>query len=143
MATTTQKYQEYSEQKRLLDEKLASSAARRQETFDRSAAESEEDAAKALRGKYIANRTSARQLPQIAAAKGLSGGAVKSAFRGLSGEYSEARSTLSSERDRAVAKLLESYSQGNEKDQESYAERLAALRRKYASLLGMMQLSGK
>ena len=46
----------------------------------------------------------------------------------------EGRENLIKERDRAVAKLLESYEQGSQKDYETYASRLDALRRKYAGL---------
>ena len=133
----------YNEQKSLLDSRLAAANARRQATLERERAASEEETARALRSKYIENRVFAKQLPQIAAAKGLSGGAVRDAFRGLTGEYSAVRANLTAERDSAIAKLMEEYSQGAEKDSESYADKLAALRQKYADVLAREELKKK
>lgn len=132
---TVQKLNEYNEQLRLLNQSFENAQSRRRETYDRSAAEKQEDAAAALRKKYVENRFAVKRLPQVAAAKGLSGGAVRSAFRRSAADYGEGRENLIKERDRAVAKLLEAYSQGTEKDSEAYQSRLAALRRKYADVL--------
>ena len=128
-------YQEYLDQKTLLDETLAASEKRRRETYERESGESSEDAAADLRSAYIANRTSQRQLPQVMAAKGFSGGAVKSAFRSTAAEYSAARQAAAEERDRELASLREALTQGLEKDAESYTSRLAALKCRYADVL--------
>lgn len=125
---------DYEEQLRLLNEKLKNSGERRKATYERSSAEEREDAAAALRKKYIENRFAVKRLPQVSATRGLSGGAVRSAFRKTLADYGEGRENLIKERDRAVAKLLESYEQGSQKDYETYASRLDALRRKYAGL---------
>ena len=141
--TNTLTINDYNEEKGWLDSRLASSRARREETFRREKAASEEETARALRRKYLENRLSAKRLPQIAAARGLSGGAVRNAFRGLTGEYSAVRENLTAERDGAIAKLVEEYSQGEAKDSESYAEKLAALRKKYAEVLALEELKKK
>ncbi len=145
MATTktTLNISGYNEEKNALDSRLAAASARRKAKLDRERAETEEEAAKALRSKYIETRFSSKRLPQIAAAKGLSGGAVRDAFRGLTGEYSAVRENLTAERDSAIAKLLETYSHSEEKDSESYAEKLAVLRRKYADVLALEELKNK
>ncbi len=142
MATTktTLTINDYNAEKNALDSKFASASARRQATLSREKTVTEEETAKALRSKYIENRFSAKQLPQIAAAKGLSGGAVRNAFKGLSGEYSAVRENLTAERDSTIAKLLEAYTQSEEKDSESYAEKLTALKRKYAEVLALEEL---
>ncbi len=128
-------YQEYLDQKALLDENLAASEKRRQETYERESGEVSGDADADLRSAYIANRTSQRQLPQVMAAKGLSGGAVKSAFRSTAAEYSAARQAASEERDRELASLREALTQGLEKDAENYTSKLATLKRRYADVL--------
>ncbi|HXK78175.1 MAG TPA: hypothetical protein PKY19_06825 [Oscillospiraceae bacterium] len=133
--TDDEDYQEYLDQKTLLDENLAASEKRRQETYERESGEVSDDADADLRSAYIANRTSQRQLPQVMAAKGLSGGAVKSAFRSTETEYSAARQAASEERDRELASLQEALTQGLEKDTESYTSKLAALKRRYADVL--------
>jgi hypothetical protein len=69
------------------------------------------------------------------AAKGLSGGAVKSAFRSTEAEYSAARQAASEERDRELASLREALTQGLEKDAENYTSKLATLKRRYADVL--------
>lgn len=130
-ATYAQKNKQYQEELQLLDEKLQNSAARRKETLDRASSAEREDTEAALRQKYVENRLALKRMPQIAAAQGLSGGAVRSAFRKTDAAYATGRDNLVKERDRAVAKLLETYTQGKEKDYESYKSRLAALRRKY------------
>ena len=135
MTDRNQKRKEYDEQVKMLDQNFAAAQNRRSEAYNRSAAAEQEDAAAALRKKYVENRFSVKRLPQVAAAKGLSGGSVKNAFRSAAESYGEGRENLIRERDRAVAKLLESYSQGSEKDYEAYRSRLAALRRKYADVL--------
>lgn len=135
MTDRNQKRKEYDEQVKMLDQNFAAAQNRRSEAYNRSAAAEQEDAAAALRKKYVENRFTVKRLPQVAAAKGLSGGSVKNAFRSTAESYGEGRENLIRERDRAVAKLLESYSQGSEKDYEAYRSRLAALRRKYADVL--------
>ena len=135
MTDRNQKRKEYDEQVKMLDQNFAAAQNRRSEAYNRSAAAEQEDAAAALRKKYVENRFTVKRLPQVAAAKGLSGGSVKNAFRSDAESYGEGRENLIRERDRAVAKLLESYSQGSEKDYEAYRSRLAALRRKYADVL--------
>ena len=135
MTDRNQKQKEYEEQVKMLDQNLAAAQSRRSETYNRAAAAEQEDAAAALRRKYVENRFAVKRLPQVAAAKGLSGGSVKNAFRSAAADYGEGRENLIRERDRAVAKLLEAYSQGSEKDYETYQSRLAALRRKYANVL--------
>jgi len=134
---------DYNAEKGSLDSRLASASARRRAALDREKTATEEETAKALRNKYIESRVSARRLPQIAAAKGLSGGAVKNVFRGISGQYSAVRENLTAERDRAIAKLVEEYSQGEAKDSENYAEKLAALKRKYAEVLALEELKNR
>ena len=129
------KRKEYDEQVKMLDQNFAAAQNRRSESYNRTAAAEREDAEAALRKKYVENRFTVKRLPQVAAAKGLSGGSVKNAFRFAAESYGEGRENLIRERDRAVAKLLESYSQGSEKDYEAYRSRLAALRRKYADVL--------
>ena len=135
MTDRNQKRKEYDEQVKMLDQNFAAAQNRRSEAYNRSAAAEQEDTAAALRKKYVENRFTVKRLPQVAAAKGLSGGSVKNAFRSAVESYGEGRENLIRERDRAVAKLLESYSQGSEKDYEAYRSRLAALRRKYADVL--------
>lgn len=115
MTDRNRKRKEYDEQVKMLDQNFAAAQNRRSEAYNRTAAAEREDAE--------------------AAAKGLSGGSVKNAFRSAAESYGEGRENLIRERDRAVAKLLESYSQGSEKDYEAYRSRLAALRRKYADVL--------
>lgn len=128
-------YREYLDQKALLDETLAGAGERRRETYGRKSAETSEDAAADLRSAYVANRTSERRLPQVMAAKGFSGGAVKSAFQNAASEYNAVRGAALAERDRELASLQESLAQGLEKDAESYASRLATLKRRYAAVL--------
>ena len=135
MTDRNRKLNDYNEQLRLLDERFENALNRRKETFERSAAEEREDAAAALRRKYVENRFAVKRLPQVAAAQGLSGGAVRSAFRRGEADYETGRKNLIAERDRAMAKLTEAYTQGSEKDYETYAARLNALRRKYANVL--------
>ncbi len=135
MTDRNQKRKEYDEQLQLLGQSFAAAQSRRSEAYSRAAAAEQEDAAAALRKKYVENRFAVKRLPQVAAAKGLSGGAVRNAFRSAAADYGEGRENLIRERDRAAAKLLESYSQGSEKDYEAYQSRLAALRRKYSSVL--------
>ena len=135
MTDRNRKRKEYDEQVKMLDQNFAAAQNRRSEAYNRSAAAEQEDAAAALRKKYVENRFAVKRLPQVAAAKGLSGGAVRSAFRRSAADYGEGRENLIKERDRAVAKLLEAYSQGTEKDSEAYQSRLAALHRKYADVL--------
>lgn len=127
--------EEYKEQKRLLDNKFSSLAERESESLAAEKAETEEVSAAALRSRYVAERTALRKLPQVAAAGGLSGGAVKSAFRTSGDNYRSAREKLISERDKTVAKLVGEYSQSGEKNAESYAEKLAALKRRYYNVL--------
>ncbi len=134
-ADAAAKYQENLDQKALLDETLASAGERRRETYGRESAETSGDAAADLRSAYIANRTSQRQLPQVMAAKGFSGGAVKSAFRDAATAYSAVRNAVAGERDRELASLQEALSQGLEKDAESYTSRLLTLKRRYAAVL--------
>lgn len=135
MTDRNQKRKEYDEQVQMLGQNLAAAQNRRSESYNRSAAAEQEDAAAALRKKYVENRFAVKRLPQVAAARGLSGGYVKNAFRSAAADYGEGRENLIKERDRAVAKLLEAYAQGSEKDYETYQSRLAALRRKYADVL--------
>lgn len=135
MTDRNRKRKEYDEQVKMLDQNFAAAQNRRSEAYNRTAAAEREDAEAALRKKYVENRFTVKRLPQVAAAKGLSGGSVKNAFRSVAESYGEGRENLIRERDRAVAKLLESYSQGSEKDYEAYRSRLAALRRKYADVL--------
>ena len=72
MTDRNRKLNDYNEQLRLLDERFENALNRRKETFERSAAEEREDAAAALRRKYVENRFAVKRLPQVAAAQGLS-----------------------------------------------------------------------
>ena len=67
MTDRNRKLNDYNEQLRLLDERFENALNRRKETFERSAAEEKEDAAAALRRKYVENRFAVKRLPQVAA----------------------------------------------------------------------------
>ena len=56
MTDRNRKLNDYNEQLRLLDERFENALNRRKETFERSAAEARQDAAAALRRKYVENR---------------------------------------------------------------------------------------
>ena len=135
MATRLTK-EEYDKEKELLDAALASSKKYRNETYERDTSEERADAEKALREKYISERIAKKQLPQVAAAKGLSGGYVKSAFAKRKGDYSAAAEKIMEERDKAIAKLTETYLRGDEKDEEKYAKSIESLKRRYSAVLG-------
>lgn len=133
---------DYNEQKRLLDISFSSLAEREAKNLAAEKAEAEEASAAALRSRYVAERTALRKLPQVAAAGGLTGGAVKSAFKTAADSYGSAREKVISERDKAISKLLTEYSQNGDKNAESYAEKLSALRRRYYNVLKLAEEIG-
>lgn len=134
-AKTKLRIEDYNEEKAFLEGRLAAENALRNAELNSERALSEAETAKALRSKYIENRFSAKRLPQIAAAKGLSGGGVKNAFRDLEGNYSAVRANLEAERNSAIAKLVAKYEREGMKDSGSYADKLMALKRKYAEVI--------
>jgi len=114
-------------------------AERRRETYERESGEARQDTSASLRAAYVAAKNSGRRLPQVMSASGLTGGVSDMAARSAAAGYESLRSELAAERDRQLSALLEQYTQGSEKDRESYQLRLNALNRRYKRALESLQ----
>lgn len=116
----------YQQRAQLLEQQLTSQLGELQRNYDFSAGQVNQDASRSLQSAYVNMMLNRRDLPQMLAAQGISGGMSESTLAGIRNNYGGTRNEVESSRANAIARLLNTLQNNQGAARRSYTEQLAA-----------------